>query len=71
MDEVDAPLDDANVERFLKLVRTFSREIQFIIISHNTRTLESADYLYGVSMEKDGVSRVFSVKMSDLQLQFE
>ena len=71
MDEVDAPLDDANVERFLKLVRTFSKDIQFIIVSHNTRTLENADYLYGVSMEKDGVSRVFSVKMSDLQLQFE
>ncbi len=68
MDEVDAPLDDANVERFLHLVRKFAEDIQFIVVSHNKRTLEKADYLYGVSMENDGVSRVVSIKMSDLRL---
>ncbi len=68
MDEVDAPLDDVNVSRFLRLVRRFSDRVQFIVISHNTKTLQSADYLYGVSMEKDGISKVVSVKMSDLRL---
>jgi len=71
MDEIDAPLDDVNVDRFLMLVRRFSKDIQFIIVSHNKRTLERADYLYGVSMERDGVSRVVSIKMSDLKLDLE
>jgi chromosome segregation protein len=71
MDEVDAPLDDVNVERFLHLVRRFSEKIQFLIVSHNRRTLEKADYLYGVSMEKDGISKLVSIKMSDLKLKLE
>ena len=71
MDEVDAPLDDANVGRFLTLIKKFDESIQFIIISHNKRTLEHADFLYGVSMEQDGVSRVVSIKMSDLKLNLE
>ncbi|RKZ27121.1 hypothetical protein DRQ29_03960 [bacterium] len=71
MDEVDAPLDDANIGRFLTLVQKFSLNIQFIIISHNKRTLEHADFLYGVSMEQDGVSRIVSIKMSDLKLDLK
>ena len=71
MDEVDAPLDDSNVMRFLKLIRKFSDKIQFIVVSHNKRTLECADYLYGVSMERDGISKIVSIKMSDLKLQLE
>ncbi len=67
MDEVDASLDPVNIDRFLGLVESFSKEIQFIIISHNNQTLERAEYLYGVSMEGDGISRVISIRMKDLK----
>jgi len=62
LDEVDAPLDDANVIRFNKLVREFSKNIQFITITHNKRTMEMADVIYGVTMEEFGVSKLVSVK---------
>jgi chromosome segregation protein len=63
LDEVDAPLDDANVERFVTLLREMSQTSQFIVISHNKRTMEAADSLYGVTMEEEGVSKVISVNM--------
>lgn len=63
LDEVDAPLDDANVERFLNLLNTFSKDIQFILITHNRRTMEFAEVLYGVTMADDGISKVLSVKL--------
>ncbi len=63
LDEVDAPLDDANVERFLNLLNTFSKDVQFILITHNRRTMEFADVLYGITMADDGVSKVLSVKL--------
>lgn len=63
LDEVDAPLDDANVERFLNLLSTFSKNIQFILITHNRRTMEFADVLYGITMADDGISKVLSVKL--------
>jgi len=62
LDEVDAPLDDANITRFLKLIQHFSANTQFILITHNKLTMEAADILYGVTMEQPGVSRIVSVK---------
>src|SRR5580765_5540774 len=62
LDEVDAPLDDANVDRFLKMLERFSAKTQFIVITHNKRTMEAAGSLYGVTMEELGVSKLVSVK---------
>ncbi len=61
LDEVDAPLDDANIDRYLRLIREFSKETQFIMITHNKRTMEAADTMYGVSMQ-DSVSRLVSIE---------
>ena len=63
LDEVDAPLDEANVGRFSDLVRELSQRTQFIIITHNKRTMEIADRLYGVTMQQRGVSKLVSVNM--------
>ncbi len=63
LDEVDAPLDDANVGRFLHMIRSFSDRTQFVIITHNKRTMEAADYLYGVTMEEPGISTLVSVAL--------
>ncbi|MGQ9819544.1 MAG: hypothetical protein ACUVQ1_06435, partial [Candidatus Kapaibacteriales bacterium] len=65
LDEVDAPLDDANVERFINLLNSFSKDIQFLLITHNKRTMEAANTLYGVTMAEDGVSKVLSIKLVD------
>jgi chromosome segregation protein len=64
LDEVDAPLDEANVGRYNEMVREMSRTSQFIVITHNKRTMEAADALYGVTMEEPGVSKTVSVKLS-------
>ncbi len=64
LDEVDAPLDDANVERFARMVHAMSRETQFIVITHCKRTMETASQLYGVTMEEAGVSKVVSVRLN-------
>ncbi len=64
LDEVDAPLDDANVDRFNGLVREMSSKYQFLLITHNKRTMELADVLYGITMEKPGISKTVSVKLS-------
>jgi chromosome segregation protein len=61
LDEVDAPLDDANVNRFLKMIRHFAQKTQFILITHNKRTMEQCDRLYGVTMQQPGVSQIVSV----------
>jgi chromosome segregation protein len=63
LDEVEAALDDANLDRFLALLRRFSDRAQFIVITHQKRTMEAADWLYGVSMGKDGVSKVLSRRL--------
>ena len=62
LDEVDAPLDDANVGRYNELVREMAKGSQFILITHNKRSMESANLLYGVTMEEPGVSKLVSVK---------
>ena len=61
LDEVDAPLDDANVTRFTELIAALGKETQFLLITHNKRTMEIAQTLYGVTMEEPGVSKIVSV----------
>jgi chromosome segregation protein len=65
LDEVDAPLDDANVERFMSLIRTFSNDTQFILVTHNKRTMEAADRLYGITMQEQGVSKLVGVRFEE------
>ncbi len=65
LDEVDAPLDDANIGRFNAMVREMSAHSQFILITHNKRTMEVAETLYGVTMEEPGVSKVVSVRLPE------
>ncbi len=64
LDEVDAPLDDANIGRFAQMIAEMSAHSQFILITHNKRTMECADILYGVTMQEPGVSKLISVAMS-------
>jgi chromosome segregation protein len=63
LDEVEAALDDVNIDRFLQLVRRFSDRAQFIVVTHQKRTMDAADCLYGVSMGGDGVSKVISRRL--------
>jgi chromosome segregation protein len=63
LDEVDAPLDDANIDRFNDLIRSMTPHSQFILITHNKRTMELADLLYGITMEEAGVSKLVSVRL--------
>ncbi len=63
LDEVDAPLDDANVIRFNKLIRQYAVETQFLIVTHNKKTMETADCLFGVTLSEDGSSKMVSVKI--------
>lgn len=65
LDEVDAPLDDANVERLCALLHEMSAQTQFLLITHNRRTMAHADVLYGVTMEEPGVSRIVSVRLEE------
>ena len=65
LDEVDAPLDDANVERFMSLIRRFEDETQFILVTHNQRTMALADRMYGVTMEDQGVSKLVGVEFDE------
>jgi len=64
LDEVDAPLDDANVGRFNQLLKEMGTSTQVILITHNKRTMEAASTLYGVTMQEPGVSTVVSVRVS-------
>ena len=64
LDEIDAPLDDANIGRFVEMLRSMQEHTQFILITHNRKTMEIADRLYGVTMEEPGVSKLISVQLN-------
>jgi chromosome segregation protein len=64
LDEVDAPLDDSNIDRFTRILNKFSNNTQFIVVTHNKRTMEAANALYGVTMEEEGVSKLVSVRLT-------
>ncbi len=68
LDEVDAPLDDANIDRYIKIIRKFAQETQFIIVTHNKRTMEAADSMYGVTMAEQGISTIVNVKFNDQKI---
>ena len=65
-DEVDAPLDDTNIDKFNNIIRTFSDKSQFIVVSHNKRTIASTDIIYGVTMVEQGVSKVVAVDLREV-----
>jgi chromosome segregation protein len=65
LDEIDAPLDDANVERFTRVLKEYAEKTQFIIVTHNKMTMRAAQALYGVTMEEEGVSKLVSVKFGE------
>ena len=69
LDEVDAPLDDINVGRFVRLLQGFADRTQFVVITHNKLTMEAADHLYGVTMQESGVSRLVSVSFDELDAE--
>jgi chromosome segregation protein len=70
LDEVDAPLDDANVVRFIRLLNEFKDETQFIVITHNPRTMQVADAVYGVTMQEPGVSTIVGVRLGEAAERF-
>ena len=67
LDEIDAPLDEENIERFAAVLRELAADAQFLVITHNKRTMAVADSLFGVTMEEPGVSKTISVRLADLQ----
>ena len=69
LDEVDAPLDDANIQRFSGLLAELKADTQLVVITHNRQTMESCEHLYGVTMEEPGVSRLVSVEIGDEQIE--
>ncbi len=65
LDEVDAPLDESNIGRFIRLLQEFKADSQFVVITHNPRTIEAADWIYGVTMEEPGVSSIVGVRLEE------
>ncbi len=70
LDEVDAPLDESNIGRFLKVLARYRDTVQFMVVTHARRTMEESDAIYGVTMERRGISKVLSLKMQDVPLEF-
>jgi chromosome segregation protein len=68
LDEVDAPLDDANIGKYVDMIKDFSDNTQFLIVTHNKKTMEAVDTLYGITMQENGVSKVVSVKFGDREV---
>lgn len=71
LDEVDSPLDDANVYRFANILKQFSSDSQFLVITHNKHTMEVADMLYGITMEEPGISKIVSVQLREEEEEIE
>jgi chromosome segregation protein len=71
LDEVDAPLDDANVDRFLNMLRRFGDRTQFVVITHNKKTMEAAGCIYGVTMQELGISKLVSVNLDGIDVSHE
>ena len=67
MDEIEAALDDANVTRFARYMRAMADNTQFIVITHRRGTMEEADVLYGVTMQEQGVTRVLTINLNDVE----
>ena len=67
LDEVDSPLDDLNIKRFNNVIKEFSKNSQFIIITHNKLTMEASEYLYGVTQQNEGISKIVSVNLKDIK----
>jgi chromosome segregation protein len=67
LDEIDAPLDEENIGRFTDVLRELSEGAQFMVITHNKRTMVIADSLFGVTMEEPGISKIVSVRLGSLQ----
>ena len=67
LDEADSALDEANTEKFSNMVRDFSKDTQFIVVTHNRNTMNVADYIYGITMEEAGVSKVISMQLVEAQ----
>ena len=68
-DEVDAPLDDANIDKFNNIIREFSKESQFILVTHNKRTMSTTDIMYGITMQESGVSKLVPVDLRSFEEQ--
>ncbi len=68
LDEIDAPLDEQNIQRFIKMLREFSKSTQFIIVTHNKKTMNISESIYGVTMEDPGVSKLVSIKMDRIEM---
>ncbi|MCQ2399757.1 MAG: hypothetical protein MJ072_04555, partial [Clostridia bacterium] len=71
LDEIEAALDEANVDRFARYLKKVSKETQFIVITHRKPTMELADRLFGVTMEEKGISKLVSVNLSDVVIDEE
>jgi len=67
LDEVDALLDEAKVEKLSQLIKRFQKDTQFIIITHNKLTMQIANTIYGITMEEPGVSKLVSVRLDDIE----
>ena len=65
LDEIDAALDESNVDRFSRMLGDFSHTSQFIVITHNKKTIAHANIMYGITMQQSGISRIVSVKLSE------
>ena len=69
LDEMDAPLDESNINRFIKILDRFVHQSQFVVITHNKRTIAKADVLYGVTMEEHGISKLVGVKLTQREIR--